>query len=105
MFAALSVKAMAAGNLLVIRYLGRNHEDVEASGWITPAQLAILRMKRPKIVKRKATAGRIMAADASLDGHIKYNGPAGWQVLGRGWAQLLELEQGFLIARQVMDEM
>lgn len=105
LLAALSVKAMVAWNLLVIRYLGRNHEDVEASGWITPAQLAILRMKRPKIMKRKATAGRIMAAVASLGGHIKNNGPAGWQVLGRGWAQLLELEQGFLIARQMMEEM
>ncbi|RAL21570.1 hypothetical protein DL240_11985 [Lujinxingia litoralis] len=40
--AALSVKTMVAWNLLVICYLGRNHEDVEASGWIPPAQLAIL---------------------------------------------------------------
>ena len=105
LLAALSAKAVIAWNLLVIRYLGRNHEDVDASAWITPTQLAILKMKRPEIIKRKATAGRVMAAVASLGGHIKNNGLPGWQVLGRGWAHLLELEEGFLIARHLMEEM
>jgi hypothetical protein len=41
-----------------------------------------------------------MLAIARLGGHLKRNGEPGWLVLGRGYLKLLDLAQGFLIAKR-----
>jgi hypothetical protein len=38
-----------------------------------------------------------------LGGHLKSNGPPGWQTLGRGYIDLLLLEAGFRIAVAMLD--
>ena len=40
-----------------------------------------------------------MLAIAALGGHIKQNGLPGWQVLGRGYQKLLQIEQGWVAAQ------
>lgn len=44
------------------------------------------------------TADEVLAVIAGLGGHIKRNGPPGWQTLAAGYAQLLAFEQGWLAA-------
>ncbi len=65
--------------------------------------MAILRDKRPKLMPDDATAEDAMKAVAGLGGHIPQNGPAGWQVLGRGWEHMAELEEGVRIAMSIAD--
>jgi len=44
-----------------------------------------------------AAAGRIWRL--SLGGHLRRNGQPGWQILTRGYHELLVLEEGWLAAR------
>jgi hypothetical protein len=39
-------------------------------------------------------------AIAAIGGHIKNNGEPGWQVLGRAWQQILQLEHGWRAAME-----
>jgi len=41
-----------------------------------------------------------MLAIARLGGHLKRNGEPGWLVLDRGYLKLLDLAQGFHIAKR-----
>lgn len=59
-----------------------------------------IRTKRP--LEPHATAKQALLAIAALGGHIKNNGPPGWQVLARGYHHLLLLEIGW-IAREKCD--
>ncbi len=47
------------------------------------------------VVPDAATASDVLAAIAELGGHVKNNGPPGWQVIGRGYDALLLLELGW----------
>jgi hypothetical protein len=39
-------------------------------------------------------------AIAAIGGHIKNNGEPGWQVLGRAWQRVLQLEHGWRAATE-----
>lgn len=99
LLAALAPKAIVAWHLLVMRHLARAMPDAPAEVVVNPVQLAILRHRRPKLIRDNPTVADVLAAVASIGGHIKNNGPAGWLVLGRGYQQLLELEQGFRLGQ------
>jgi len=49
------------------------------------------------------TVAHALYAVARLGGHLKSNGPPGWQTLGRGYIDLLLLEAGFRIAVAMLD--
>jgi hypothetical protein len=44
------------------------------------------------------TAEEALAVIAGLGGHIKHNGPPGWQTLAAGYMELLAFERGWLAA-------
>jgi Transposase DNA-binding/Transposase DDE domain len=44
------------------------------------------------------TAEEALAVVAGLGGHIKYNGPPGWQTLAAGYMELLAFERGWIAA-------
>jgi hypothetical protein len=51
----------------------------------------------PKVVMpAEPTANDALLAVAQLGGHLKSNGPPGWQVLGRGYDSLLLVELGWM---------
>jgi hypothetical protein len=75
-------------NLRVIDQVALN--SVKAC--LTEDQIKILEHVSKKSIK---TTTEAQSALASLGGHIKYNGPPGWQVLYRGWEKLLMLEAGW----------
>ena len=97
---ALSATAVVAHHLLVLRHLGRHAGHLPGEAVVTPMQLGVLHATKSKFLSTDPTAEEVMAAVASLGGHIRSNGPPGWQVLGRGWKRLLEYEHAFSLGIQ-----
>ncbi|MGM0558201.1 MAG: hypothetical protein ACQEVA_17585 [Myxococcota bacterium] len=99
----MQTKAVVAWNLLRLRHLGRHVPDLGAEEVLNDVQIAILREKRPNLMPDDATAEDAMKAVAGLGGHIRQNGPPGWQIIGRGWEHMVELEEGVRIAEAIAD--
>jgi hypothetical protein len=87
-----------AWHMLLLRTLARDAPNVPASAVLTKTQLAVLLLiaalpKNPRSVKLADTpcVTDIMYAIARMGGHLKSNGPPGWQTLGRGFRELEQL--------------
>lgn len=91
---ALALFAPIAWRLLLLRSLAREHSAVPAAHTLTALQLRILQRHEHTQLQAAATVSDAMLAIAILGGHIKNNGPPGWQVLGRGLEDLLLMERG-----------
>ena len=100
---ALAVFAVIAWRLLLLRYTAHRTPDAAAAEVLTAEQLRLLRSlsqtREPGVpdvrLPKKPTAGDALLAVAKLGGHIKNNGPPGWQVLGRGYDALLLIQTGW----------
>ena len=87
--------------LLLTRALSRAKEQLPASTFFTPAQIACLHaLSRRRKVSADPTLEEALLACAGLGGHMKRNGLPGWQTLSRGYALLLEYERGYLLGRR-----
>lgn len=95
---ALAIFIPVAWNLLRMRSLSRNHPDAPASLVLTDAHVQILRAVPETKRMKLDTVRDAFLAIARLGGHLKQNGDPGWQVLGRGYEDLLKYEFGFRIA-------
>ena len=67
-------------------------------------QLRGLEARKPKLLSSGPTAREAMMAVAGLGGHIKSNRDPGWQLLGRGYARLLEYEHAFALGMKAQAE-
>lgn len=97
------VKALAlftpiAWALLRMRAASRSTKRVPITTVLSDAQITILKKRTGIPLRQNSSAADAYLAIASLGGHIKNNGPAGWQVLNRGYIKLLTLEAGFKMA-------
>ena len=100
---ALAVFAVIAWRLLLLRSTARLSPKAPATHALSEVQVNLLktlsRMKAsgvPKITfPDRPTTDDALRAVAKLGGHIKNNGPPGWQVLGRGYDSLLLLQLGW----------
>lgn len=92
-----------ACELLRLRSRARDTRTL-ASETLRPSLLACLRA-HPKARKLSPnpTCAEAMAVIAGLGGHIKQNGPPGWQTSGAGMIELLSFERGWLAAREALD--
>ena len=61
---------------------------------LTPLQLRIVRSKAKDPFPQHATVADAHFAIARLGGFLKHNKRPGWQVLARGFVDLLVMEQG-----------
>jgi hypothetical protein len=95
---ALALFAPIAWQLLVLRQLSRDRTDTPADTVLSPLKLRVLQGHKRTKLPEGATVREAMLAIAALGGHIKNNGDPGWIVLGRGYEDLLLLEQGAAIA-------
>lgn len=102
--AALGLLTPIAWSLLRLRSLSRTHQDAPAQTVVTALQLEVLRraMLRPhyRPLPEVPTAPDIALAIAALGGHIRNNGDPGWQVLGRGFQDLLMMVAGYRLATE-----
>lgn len=88
-----------AWKLLLMRALSRLPHEVPASEVLTELQCEVLAAELGRRLAATATARDALLAVAQLGGHIKSNGAPGWQVIGRGYEDLLLLERGWCAAR------
>jgi Transposase DNA-binding/Transposase DDE domain len=88
-----------ACQLLWLRSYGRNNPDAPAKGLVTETQELVIRHFSSRKLSQSPTARELIWAIAAIGGHLKRNGEPGWQVLGRAWRRVLELEAGWLAAR------
>jgi hypothetical protein len=97
---ALALLLPIAWNLLRLRTLAHEENKLPASAVLGSVELEVLRHAAEKPLPKNPTLRDAMLAIARLGGHLKRNGEPGWLVLGRGYLKLLDLAQGFLIAKR-----
>jgi len=100
---ALAVFSVMAWRLLLLRSTARLSPDAPATSALAERQVQVLqalsRMEDSALphvdMPPSPTAQDALLAVAQLGGHIKNNGPPGWQILGRGYESLLLIELGW----------
>lgn len=85
----LAIKLPIAVQLLALRTRARSDKKALALGVLTALQLEVLRAMGRTKLSANPTASDALAAIAALGGHIKNNGSPGWQVLTRGFEDLV----------------
>ena len=95
---ALSLCFAIAWHMLLLRTLARDATGVPADAVLTEEQYELLTLaasdpKNPWSLKlpQAPTVKDVMYAVARMGGHIRANGPPGWQTLGRGFQKLNQL--------------
>lgn len=96
----LGVYIPVAWQMLRLRTLARTSADLPASTVLSPPQIHILSSHRrtKALMPALPTVRHALLAIAALGGHLKRNGEPGWLTLGRGFQDLLVLEEGWLLA-------
>lgn len=102
LLAALGISLVLAWQLLLLRHLSRLDDllpegtvPLPASVAMTAQQLAVLIALTPKLKwPPNPTIRDVLRGVARLGGHLKSNGPPGWQVLGRGYQKLMGIYEG-----------
>lgn len=95
----LAISTPIAVELLWMRARVSDDPNAPASDIVTPLQLRILRTLGHRPLSSEPTAAQALLAIAGLGGHMRSNGPPGWQVLRRGYQKLLDYELGWTAAR------
>jgi len=87
-----------ACELLRVRTRSRQ-TGIRASQVLRRTQLDCLRAHpKARPLGSDPSAEEALAVIAGLGGHIKYNGPPGWQTLAAGYMELLAFERGWIAA-------
>ncbi|SRR5882672_3759473 len=94
---ALALFVPIAWALLRLRTTARRN-DVAATAVLTPEQITVLRKAAEVPLPVQPSARDALLAVARLGGHLHSNGDPGWQVLGRGYQDLLMLVAGYRLA-------
>ncbi len=92
--------SVCAVELLQITYLHRNQPDAPAVEILSPVQIQVLKARFPKSPPVLTVAWAIESI-AFLGGYLEHRrkSPIGIQFLWRGWSNLRELCQGWLLAQ------
>lgn len=98
--ALLAICLPIACELLWLRNRARQAPDAPAAHVLTRTQLEVLRAATRGKLAKNPTAADALAAVAALGGHLKSNGPPGWQILYRGMKALLLYEVGWTMAKR-----
>lgn len=91
----LAVLAPVAWQLLLLRSLARNTPSSPAESALSRVQIEVLKAVAKKPLPPEPTVEEAFLAVAALGGHLKHNGPPGWQTLGKGFHDLLLYEAGW----------
>lgn len=94
----LAITIPVACRLLQLRHLARHAPDTPATRVLPHSQLAVLTATPRAALPKRPTVRDALWAIARLGGHLRRNGQPGWQVLTRGYYELLVLEEGWLAA-------
>lgn len=99
MLRMLALLLPSAWRLLLLRSAAQQTPDLAWHHLLSPLEFRILSGMLPKFkLNNKATVAQCYLAIARLGGHLKRNGPPGWQTLQAGWQRLQELSLGASVA-------
>ncbi len=100
----LGLLAPLAVRLLLLRSTARQDPQVPAESILPAVFLRVLELFTNRPVHSLISAGDLWLALARLGGYRGYrgDGPAGWQTLWRGWAQLQPLLEGVHLTLQFL---
>jgi len=103
---ALAILIPIACKILLLRNLERQPNSTRTSDLVSQTQLDVLREFSSRPPPARATPGTVLSAIAALGGHLRNNGPPGWQVLWRGYEELLVMERAWIavLRRQRSDQ-
>ena len=101
---ALALFLPIAWRLLLLRDLSRAVPAAPANFLLTSEQLKILNAISEKPLPDVPTVENVAYALARLGGHLKRNGPPGWQTLGQGFRTLLQAEIGWMAYQNRCDQ-
>ena len=92
--------SVCAVELLQVTYLHRNQPDTPAVEILSPVQIQVLKARFPNLPTVLTVAWAIESI-AYLGGYLEHRrkSPIGIQVLWRGWSNLRDLCQGWLLAQ------
>jgi hypothetical protein len=96
----LSLLAPIACRLLLLRAVLREAPNAKASALFDAIELKLIAGAQVKPAPIPKTIEQALALLARLGGHIRNNGPPGWQTLARGFETLLSLKLGWNIAHK-----
>ena len=96
--ALFGVLALVAVRLLELKFLAREPGAALPAEFAHPDVLLILELKTGK-PRTGWDAGSVLYAMAKLGGHLKHNGPPGWQTIWAGLQTLRLLIEGLRMAR------
>jgi hypothetical protein len=99
---ALATFIPVAWRLLLLRHTARHAPDAPASEALNATQLQVLAASPRARLPLQPTVRAALLAVARLGGHLAQNGDPGWQVLGRGFHDLLLMEEAWSAARRGM---
>ena len=98
----LALFAPIAWRLLLLRTTAHRDDDTKATEALTERLLRCLKLALDKLKKttlpENPTAKEALFAIARLGGHLKRNGPPGWQTIGKGFDKLCSVELGYTLA-------
>lgn len=100
MLKALAIFTPIAWTLLRLRSLSQLAPTASAKLILTDEQLVVLRAGAERPLPESPTVSDALVAIARLGGHLRSNGDPGWQVLARGFEDLLKLVAGYRLARR-----
>ena len=97
---ALAVLAPIAWKILLLRSIERDAANIPLADVVSETQIEVLREFSPRPLGPHVTTAAVMQAVAALGGHLSSNGPPGWQVLWRGYRELVTLERAWSAAQR-----
>src|SRR5512138_1594054 len=95
----LALLAPIAWQLLTLRDQGRKAPQAPARTVLSQQQIQVLHGLSKRPLPRKPSVEQALLAIAAQGGHLKRNGPPGWQTLGRGLEKLWWAEMGYQLGR------
>jgi hypothetical protein len=95
----LALSLPIAVELLALRALARSNPSSPATNVLHKQELAALRHMSHRPLPSAPTVEDVLWCIAGLGGHIKNNGPAGWQVLQRGMEKFVVFAAGWCAAK------
>lgn len=101
---ALAIFVPIAWGLLRLRSLARDYPDLPATSVLEPIELTVLQRMKFLSPKANPTAREALMAIAKLGGFLQSRGEPGWQILGRGYQELISLAAGFRLALKNWDQ-
>jgi hypothetical protein len=93
---ALMIFLPIACRMLSLRTMAKNDPELPANVELSDAELRVLRAFSKKArLPRNPTVQDALLAIAGLGGHLRSNGPPGWQTIARGMESLIARTEGY----------